>query len=68
MYANLRKIITERNLSGAKLSRMADVSQSDFYMMMSGKKPAFPNWRKRIAEALQMPEVEVFPEHNVKEG
>lgn len=56
------KTIEEKNISKAQLSRRADIAQSDFYMMLLGKRPAFPGWRKRIAEVLEMEEKTLFPE------
>lgn len=69
MYEVLIKAIEEKNISKAQLSRRADIAQSDFYMMLSGKRPAFPGWRKRIAEVLEMEEKILFPEfHRQLEG
>lgn len=70
MYEVLKRTIKERQISKAQLSRRADITQSDFYMMLAGKRPAFPGWRKRIAAVLEMEEKTLFPEcfENVREG
>ena len=62
----LKKIMTEKNLNQRKLSAMADMAQADLNQAILGKKPMFPSWRKRIAAALGMTEIEVFPEYYKK--
>lgn len=63
MYEALKKTLEERKISKAQLSRRADITQSDFYMMLAGKRPAFPGWRKRIAAVLDVTESDIFPEN-----
>jgi predicted transcriptional regulator len=64
MYETLNKILVERNVSKAKISRRADIASSDFYQMLAGKRPAFPAWRKRLAAALDVNEDLLFPEYS----
>jgi transcriptional regulator with XRE-family HTH domain len=58
----LAEILYQRRISQAKLARMADMNLTDLNAMLHGRRPTFPGWRRRIAQALNMPESEVFPE------
>lgn len=60
MYEKLKAVLKERDLSVNKLSFGAMISPSDPSTVLSGKKPMYPNWRKRICEYLQLPEEELF--------
>ena len=60
MYEKLRTVLKERGLSVNKLSFGAEISPSDLSSVLSGKKPMFPNWKKRICEFLELPEEELF--------
>lgn len=62
MYQKLHQELEKRQLSINKLSFMSGITASDLYSALSGKKPLYPNWRKRIAEALGMKIEELFPE------
>ena len=56
----------KRGISTNKLSFISSIAASDLYCALSGKKPLYPNWRKRIAEALEMSVEELFGEGNDK--
>jgi hypothetical protein len=58
----LAKILYQKQISQAKLARMADMNLSDLNAMLHGRRPAFPGWRRRIAKAIGLPESVVFPE------
>lgn len=60
MYEKLRTVLKAKGLSVNKLSFGAMISQSDLSNALSGKKPMFPNWKKRISEFLELPEEELF--------
>ena len=62
MYETLRDLLKDRGLSLSKLSYGARISLSDLSSALSGKKPMYPNWRKRICEYLELSEDEVFKE------
>lgn len=62
MYTKLHQELKKRCLSVNKLSFMSGITASDLYCALSGKKPMYPNWRKRIAEALDMSIEELFDE------
>jgi predicted transcriptional regulator len=59
----IAEILKEKRISGMQIAMKAGVAPSDFYQAMNGKKPFFPAWRKRLSEALDMPESECFPEY-----
>lgn len=64
-YQKLVKLMNDRNISQRKLAFMADISNQDLNQAINGKKPFFPNWRKRIAAALEVAEAEIFPNEEV---
>jgi len=63
----IAEVIKERNVSGLQIAMQARIAPSDFYSAMSGKKPFFPAWKRRLSEALEIPEDELFPEHQKKD-
>ena len=60
MYDNLKKIMKEKNINANQLAFASLITPSDLYSALSGKKPFFPNWRKRVAEALDVNAEELF--------
>lgn len=62
MYEKLKAVLRERNLSLNKLSFGAMISPSDLSCVLLGKKPMYPNWKKRICDFLELPEEELFEE------
>lgn len=62
MYEKLIKILEERGLTKYRLAKMSNISTQDLYTVLKGHKPLYPNWRKRIAEALDIPEDFLFLE------
>lgn len=60
MYQKLHQELKKRHLSINKLSFMSGIAASDLYCVLSGKKPMYPNWRKRISEALGMNDEDLF--------
>jgi predicted transcriptional regulator len=63
----LMKILKEKKMSRLGLAFKANISPSDLYQCISGKRAFFPAWRKRISDALDLPEDEVFPEFKKEE-
>jgi len=63
----INEIIRARGMTKSEIAVMAKIPQNDFYQCTNGKKSFFPSWRKRVANVLQMPEDEVFPEYIKKE-
>lgn len=41
----------------------ARINPADFYQAVNGKKPFFPAWRKRLADALDVTESELFSDN-----
>ncbi len=62
----INEILRQKNLSKAQIARIANIPQNDFYQATNGKKSFFPAWRKRISEALAIPEAELFPEYQAE--
>jgi len=59
----LGEILKERGISRYRLAVDTKIAQSDIYCGISGKKPLYPAWRKRIADYLGVSEAEIFPEY-----
>ena len=62
MYEKLKAVLQERELSINKLSYGTRISPSDLSSSLSGKRPMFPNWKKRICAFLDLPEEDLFEE------
>lgn len=52
MYAKLKKTLDVRNITIYRLAKMSKINTQDLYTALKGKKPLYPNWKKRIADAL----------------
>lgn len=61
-YKKLREEMENQKISANKLSLKAMISPANFSQAINGKMPMFPGWRKRLAEALDIPQNELFPE------
>jgi transcriptional regulator with XRE-family HTH domain len=61
MSNNVRTKRKARGMSGEALARRAEMSASDLSKLERGRLYAYPGWRKRIAEALDTPEDQLFP-------
>ena len=62
MYEKLKETIKEKGITTNKLARITGIASQDLYNAYSGKKRIYPNWRKRISEALGISEEELFEE------
>ena len=62
MYDKLKNVLDEKGISMYRLAKLSNIASPDLYSALSGKKVLFPNWKKRISEALEMPEEELFEE------
>ena len=60
MYQKLVEKMRQKNITTHKLARLSNITPQDLYSALSGKKPFFPNWRKRVAEALDSTVEELF--------
>ncbi len=61
MSNQVREKRLQAGISGEELARRARLSASDLSKVERGQRLAFPAWRRRIAEALDLPEEELFP-------
>ena len=52
MYTKLKKTLDVRNITIYRLAKMSKINTQDLYTALKGKKPLYPNWKKRIADAL----------------
>ena len=62
MINRVKKIRKDKDLSQFELSKKSNITQSDISQIENGKIFPYPGWRKRLSEALKVPEVELFPE------
>ena len=60
MYQKLVETMRQKNITTHKLAKLSNITPQDLYSALSGKKPFFPNWRKRVAEALDSTVEELF--------
>ena len=61
MENNLKEVRKEKGVSQVKLSRLTLIAPSDISRIENGWLRPYPGWRKRIAEALGVTEIELFP-------
>lgn len=59
-YIKLTNVLKERGMTKFKLSKLANIAEQDIYSAFNGRKPFYPNWRKRISEVLEVSETELF--------
>lgn len=62
MFKKLKEEMSRQGLSMNKLALKAEITPTDLSYAMRGKRPMFPNWKKRIANVLGVPAAELFPE------
>jgi transcriptional regulator with XRE-family HTH domain len=60
MVLELRRARQRRGLSLTKLTALTGIATTDLSLLERGLRPLFPGWRRRIAEALGMPEEDLF--------
>lgn len=58
---NLRKIREERELTQFELAKLTNIYPSNISEVERGLRIAYPSWKERLAEALGVPEHELFP-------
>lgn len=62
IYKRLEKELEKQKWSRNKLGLESKISPTSISQAMNGKCPMFPNWKIRIAEALEVSVEELFPE------
>jgi len=65
---NLKRIRTRKNLSQLQLSANTRISPGIISNIENEKIFAYPGWRKRLAEALNVHESEIWPDDVGKGG
>ena len=58
----ITEVLKERGLSRYRLARDIGIALPDIYAALNGTKPLYPGYRRKIAQYLDLPEDEVFPE------
>lgn len=58
----LREFRKKNNLTQLDLSKLTDIYPNDISQIETGYRKAFPGWRKRLSEALEVEEEVLFPE------
>ena len=61
-YETLRDAIQAHDTNVRRIAIQAGIASQDLYQAINGKKPFYPGWRKRVAEALEMSVEELFRE------
>lgn len=61
-FEKLEEELKKQKWSRNKLGLESKISPSNISQIMNGKLPLFPNWKIRIAEALEVSVEELFPE------
>jgi hypothetical protein len=62
----IREACKAKNIPLCRMLAAANIQTGDYYQAVNGKKPFFPNWRKRISKVLNTPGAELFPEFSDK--
>lgn len=62
MYDKLKDKMREAHITTNRLAKQSGIAPQDLYAALSGKKPMYPNWKKRIAEALSADVESLFNE------
>ena len=60
MYDKVINIMREKNITQKELAKRAGISRPDISKALNGVIPLYGNWKKKIAEALEMSEDEIF--------
>lgn len=59
---NVKQRAAQLNISLTELSFMSRIGQATISKIVNGKIHTYPSWRKRIADALETTESELFPD------
>lgn len=64
---NVRAERLRRGMTQFDLAIKTRISQTDICQIELGKRPVFPKWRRKLSEALGVPEEKLFPEVHANE-
>lgn len=62
MFNEVRKVRKSKKISMLELSRRARISPADLSLIENLKRNVYPGWKRRISEALEVEEQNLFPE------
>lgn len=62
MYAKLKNKMQAEHLTINRLAKQSNITPQDLYAVFKGRKPMFPKWKERIAEALNADVKDLFNE------
>jgi transcriptional regulator with XRE-family HTH domain len=60
MTNRLREERTRRGWSLTKVTMLSGIASGDLSLLERGLRPAFPGWRRRLSQAFNLPESELF--------
>ena len=64
-YVRLKAEMETQHIKAFTLAKRAGINSPDLYSALKGEKPIYPNWKKRIAAALNTSEEELFEKEEV---
>lgn len=59
----VREFRKKKDLTQLDLAKITDIYPNDISQIETGYRKAFPGWRKRLADALEVEEEVLFPEN-----
>ena len=62
MYEKLKEVMKSKGITTNRLARMSNITSQSLYSALKGDVKLYDGWKKRIAEALETPEEELFAE------
>jgi transcriptional regulator with XRE-family HTH domain len=62
MSNRLKEILRKKDISALELSRRTGIGASVIYNISNGKIIPYTGWKEKIANVLELPVTEIFPE------
>ena len=62
MYETLKRKLDQEGITIYALAKRTKIASNHLYRAFGGHSELFPGWKKRIAEALDCPVSDLFPE------
>lgn len=61
-YKKFYSVLKDKGLSVNKAASLCGIHSQSIYTALKGKSPLYPGWRNRLADLLEVPVEELFPE------